>query len=1161
MKPFLCRLILLIMAGVNSLAPVVSAQPAVAADPPVMETGEALLLQQIRLGETLYRDDVVTDAANRLERIHENHPQGILAQLRIATRLGRESEAQRLLDRLERVAPESVEARTGAVLVKLTKPEAAAALTQGRLYSAVGRVDEAIETYDALLQGVYPTADLAVEYWQLYARQPGRRAAAIQQLQSLVEVYPRHGPMLTAVASLLFADSRPDEARLYLRRLARLDAFRNSAANREYDYLITLPISSENRDLWADFAETYADLDAGARGRTELARYEAKLTDPAWQAGRQGVEMIESGKEAEALHRLQQAVAAYPDDVDYLGALGVAYLRAGNRRQALHYFERAKAKEPRVDHTYRWVSLIQSTQYWLLLEQASQAEESRNWARAQTLYRQALPLQPESPFAPVGLAGVLAALGQDEAAWRYYRQALRLDPSDGVVQRGIARYLESQPPEKALSLLDELPVSRSSGLAGMHGKLTVRLLTLRAEQATQEQRWADAESALLQAQQLDPDDPWLSYGLARALREQGRADEGLRAFDTHLSRNQGAPASHYAHGLLLAAVGQEQAVLSTLAAVPRTAWDDRMTQLEARVVETQLLARAQAHRDAGQTPEAIALLEQRPDSIDARLYAARWSYDDGDYPKALANYNAVLRMDGAHFDARLGQMEVWLAQGKSASVQAALSRSDFDFQNESTHAHRRVADLWVALGRSDRARDILQQRSAQTTVTAREPLLHRDLARLTQSTDPQQALDLYARAMHDADMLPAQALQYPRDDAAFTRAMRNQDDDGWLERGVRREAHELYERQNPTLTVHNDRWWRRDGTPGLSRLQADTTMMQLDYPLLQGKGFFRADHVRMDAGTLEADADGVYRGEFGSCSFAASPTPAGWQSAPACSNGLRQRATGTSLAVGWSDDRLSFDVGTTPLGFAVTNWTGGISYAGRLGTTGWRLTASRRPMSNSLLSFAGARDPSTGVEWGGVMATGGALSLSWDQGQENGVWADISHHRLTGKNVADNHRTRLMGGYYRRLINKNNEMLSAGVNLMYWRYNKDLGDYSLGQGGYYSPQRYVSVSLPISYARRTADWSFLLEGSVSRSFARSVSESDTSRRSGTGYRIAGFVERRLNDHWVLGAGIDFRRSKDYSPSRFMLYLRYAFKAWQGDLPFAPSPMIPYADFK
>src|SRR5690606_35288373 len=127
---------------------------------------------------------------------------------------------------------------------------------------------------------------------------------------------------------------------------------------------------------------------------------------------------------------------------------------------------------------------------------------------------------------------------------------------------------------------------------------------------------------------------------------------------------------------------------------------------------------------------------------------------------------------------------------------------------------------------TEQARQILQRRSAQVSATECEPLLHRDLARLTAASDPQQALDLYARAMRDADMLPREVRLLPRDDAAFTRAMRVRDEDGWLERGVRREAQELYERQNPTITVHNDRWGRRDGTPGLSRLQADTTMVQ-----------------------------------------------------------------------------------------------------------------------------------------------------------------------------------------------------------------------------------------------------------------------------------------------------------------------------------------------
>lgn len=1120
-------------------------------------SGEELLLEQIRLGETLYRDDIVNDAVTRLFRIREHHPEGLLARLRIATRLERLDEAQRLLERLQNVAPDSGATRTAQILVKLAAPESIAALTQGRLYSAVGRVDEAMAIYDDLLEGVYPTADLTLEYWQLSARQPGRRPEAIQKLQASLERYPAHAPMLVAVASMLFSEDRPDEARQYLRKLARLDAHRDTAASREYDYLTTLDVSEENRALWQDFVDTYKGLEAESRGRAELARFDAKLNDPAWQAGRQGLALIEQGHGQSALALLQQAVAAYPDDVEFLGSLGIAYLRSGDRVQAMHYFEQAIEKEPRVDRTYRWVSLSRSTQYWMLLEQASQAAERKNWQQAENLYRRASQLQPDNPFALVGLADTAMATQRDDMAWRYYRQALQLDPGEGVAQRGVLRYLDSKLPQEAIALLDTLALG-GAVFSDVRRQLTVRMLRDEADVAMAAQRWEDASTALGQAQELDPDDPWLSYALARSLREQGRAAEGLAAFQTHLDRHQGEPASHYAHGLLLAAVDRWQEARDTLAVVPRPAWDSRMHELEARVVDTQLIARARQYRDAGQANAAIALLEQRPESVRLRLQVANWSQEDGDYPKALSNYNAVLRMDDGNFDARLGRLETWLAQGKTEAVQFALLQPDFDFMDQSTSAHRRVAVLWQELGDTDRARHILEQRAKG--VTDAEPLLFRDLARLTRDHDPDAALDLYAHAMRDAELLPAGAVQPQRDNEAFTRAMRVQDDDGWLERGVRREAEALYQRQNPVLTVHNDTWWRRDGTPGMSRLHANTTMVQLDYPVRQGRGFIRADHVRMDAGTLETDADGIYRGNFGRCSFSAASMPDGWQTSPTCSNGLKQRAHGTSVALGWQGDRLSFDLGTTPLGFAITNWTGGVSYTGKTGLTGWRLTASRRPMSNSLLSFAGARDPATGTKWGGVMATGGALSLSWDQGEANGVWADISHHRLSGQHVDDNHRTRLMGGYYRRLINKNNERLSVGVNLMYWRYHKNLGDYTFGQGGYYSPRRYTSVSLPVSYAKRTGNWSFLLDGSVSRSFARSDKSTDR-RSSGTGYRIGGFVERRLNSHWVLGGGIDYRRSKDYSPSHFALYLRYSFKPWQGHLPLAPTPMIPYADFK
>ncbi|VTR49772.1 Cellulose synthase operon protein C precursor [Serratia fonticola] len=43
---------------------------------------------------------------------------------------------------------------------------------------------------------------------------------------------------------------------------------------------------------------------------------------------------------------------------------------------------------------------------------------------------------------------------------------------------------------------------------------------------------------------------------------------------------------------------------------------------------------------------------------------------------------------------------------------------------------------------------------------------------------------------------------------------------------------------------------------------------------------------------------------------------------------------------------------------------------------------------------------------------------------------------------------------------------------MLWHYQKDLSGYSLGQGGYYSPQQYVSLAVPVNYRQRTENWSW-----------------------------------------------------------------------------------------
>lgn len=1116
-----------------------------AASAPDDVSAEDHLIAQIRLGESLFRDDIVEDAVDRLFRIRPEHPVGLAAQAELALRHQDFETARARVDRLQATAPDSDATREAATLLRLaTSAEAGAALSEARLYAAAGRLAEARQQYDEVFQGVYPSADFQLEYWQFRARSPADRPLALDRIRQALSRYPEHVGLLAAAARLSLSAGQDAQGLAYLHRLADLPAGHETASRMEYDFLAEQKaVSPDSVAAWRAYAKRYADLPRAGQAQARADQQQALLDDPAWRAGRDGMALIDADRDTpRALADLQRAVAAYPEEPDFLGALGLAWLRSGDRVQALRYFELARTHEAQVGGAAAWVSLIESTRYWLLLERADQAAARGDWTQAQSLYAQAHAQEPDNLQALLGLADVAAAREQTDRALALYQQAFRRDPDNGAAQRGMIRVLKRLPADEALARLAVLGVGATPAGVALRHELILDQHVQRARRAESEKDWVTAEHEWAAAQALDPDDPWTSYHRASALQAQG-ADEAdvMRAYQVHLARHPRGVESRYAQALLLSAASQRQAALDALAVVDSRAWTEGMRELSTRLHRQIRLDRAQRFADAG------------------------------DLDQAQAVYAAILRDEPAQPDAYLAQMQLWAARGDWPHVKTALEHLPDSLQTGSRYQRSDLADLWFALGNRDAAIQTLQ---ASLTSLGADPLLYRNLARLDAVDDEQKGLATYAAALRAAKLLPGQ-VDDPVDPAALTQATRAHADDDWLARSIRRETAALYQQQNPQLNVVNDYWFRNDGTPGMSRLHANTTITRLDFPLQGGRAYLQADHVRMDTGTLETDASGQTTDGFGSCRLG---------DLPGCSDGLRQTAVGTGIALGYQGEHLAFDVGHSPFGFKVDNWLGGVSYADDLGQIGWRLTFSRRPLSSSLLSYAGARDPRTGIVWGGVVATGPSLSLSWDQGEANGVWADLSAHKLTGRNVADNTRVRLMGGYYRRLINETDRVLTVGVNGMAWHYQKDLGEYTLGQGGYYSPQRYLSLSLPVRWAQRTADWSFVIDASVSRSWTRSRespyyplsgllagipnvspaaldSRMDGGSGGGVGYSVHVAAERRLNARLVLGASFEVQKSRDYSPNRAMLYLRYSFKPWKGDLPVPISPLSAYSEFK
>jgi len=1119
------------------------------------------LLAQVRTGESTNKYDLVQQSLYRLEKIDPDNPQVLAARLRLALHQGDIPGAQLLLDQLKKVAPDSAETRESAVGLALTSSDGRQQLQQARLLATSGRLTEAKSAYDALFNGVFPDPNTALEYWRLLARLPGQEDRAYQQLQALEQRYPGNIGVELQIARMAFTQQQPEKAIAQLKKLANSNGGRAAAADLWLQQIRDQPVSDSSVAQLKAYLAVFTEGDAYQQGTEALSKQQTMLADPAYRERTRALALVDAGNVNNAMVTLDRALKANPDDPELMGAMGQTQARAGHREAAIIWLERAIKAGQQSTLIGKWQSLLQSNRYWLAIEQGDKALAQQDIEGAEQHYRAAQKYDSSDSYALIGLGDVAMARKDTAAAEQFWQNARRLDGTNITAVRRLAGLYQAASPARELEFINTLPVAQQRALADTIRTLRSDSLRAEADALAQQARWSQAADKYRQARELAPDDVWLSYRLAGALRNSGDVPQANAVMRAVPQRHPQDATALYATALWFSGNDNDSEAMATLHRLPDAQWSSDMRQLADRLNQNQIFAQAEALRAAGQEQAAVTLLHQQPVSSRRDLTLADWALARGDAQQALTSYQQVLSREPGNGDAALGRIDALVALQRNSEARLALAQQPP--VQATVNADRRAALAWQAVGETTRAAVLftdLKQRAASLPPSQDKALVFRDAARLERvQQQPEQALADYRQAMTASGMDSS---------GNISRATRSDPQDDWLKRSLRSDTGDLYRQQQTTLTVQQD-YSRNSGTGGISDFTAHTTMLQAEHPFASGRGFFRLDQVDVSAGTFTT-RNGSFDEQFGSCDDANSG---------GCNSQTHQRDKGTALAAGWHNAIWSADLGTTPLGFEVTNWTGGLSWKTDVKQLGVTLTASRRPIASSLLSYAGTRDPaaSGGKSWGGVVATGGSIGLSYDQGGAHGVWGDISAHQITGKNVADNSRERLMGGYYYKLINSDNRRATVGLNSMLWHYQKDLSDYTFGQGGYYSPQQYLSFAVPVTWRQRTENWSFDLGGSVSWSHSKTDAQqrypvnpgfalasnpsSASSAGGGIGYTLQAVVERRLTSGWFVGAGVDIQQAKDYTPSHGLLYVRYAAGGWEGDLDMPPQPLVPYADFK
>jgi hypothetical protein len=279
-----------------------------------------------------------------------------------------------------------------------------------------------------------------------------------------------------------------------------------------------------------------------------------------------------------------------------------------------------------------------------------------------------------------------------------------------------------------------------------------------------------------------------------------------------------------------------------------------------------------------------------------------------------------------------------------------------------------------------------------------------------------------------------------------------------------------------------------------------------------------------------------------------------------------QHAEGVGLSAAYRYRWMAADIGSTPLGFRVENVIGGLELSPEI-ADGVRLrtTMERRPVTDSLLSYAGTVDPGTGLTWGGVVRTRGHAQLEFTAGLAT-FYAGGGYSQLTGQNVETNSETELGAGGSYPVYRSGGDEVRAGLDLVYFTYQKNLDFFTLGQGGYFSPQSYFAALIPLSFTRRQHNLTWTTGGSVgAQSYTENASPvfpnngalqarlvnlaaSDPTivtqypgkTQTGIVGGAHGSIEYQISPSLRVGALLDYQHAGNWSETQASVFARYIF---------------------
>jgi len=736
----------------------------------------------------------------------------------------------------------------------------------------------------------------------------------------------------------------------------------------------------------------------------------------------------------------------------------------------------------------------------------------------------------------------------------------------------------------ATTLLGRIPVKeRSPEMVGLQARVQAYSELSRATNLAQQDRQTEALAVLTSNQLSLTKTAEFTGALASAFVDIGEPTKGLNVLRQAMAGSKQPSAElqlQYAALLLRTNQDAECAKILTSVSTLKLSGDEKRSFDD--LLFTYSVRQADILRERGDLTEAskrlAPLLAQRPSDIQVNAAKARIYAASGQKDQALGVFKDLVANTPDSVELYLSTAQI-ATQVKENSIAANALTKALELAPDDIEVTAAAARMYREQGRIAKAEELFERAIALQKLPA--PASPSAVSTGSPKGQPSGSL-LAGRSGTAGGQLPSDFNLKGSGSASDSTLLA--DTMTTTQMTMATELDLIKQERAPELLI-GLQVRNRNGTPGNGQLSDIEVPVEMRLPIGDGKFSLTATSVSLNAGAVGTDF-------YSRNTFGGGVDPA--LNAVAGSSGAQndQAGRGVGWSLGYKMRGFSADIGVTPVGFQYSNVTGGVKFDGTLdqaNTLYYSVSASSRPVVDSVLSFAGTRDSVTGQTWGGVMSTGVRLQLSKDLGGY-GVNGSVGVFSLTGQNVASNTRADANLGMYWNLIKTKDENLTLGVNASSLFYNKNLSNYTFGQGGYFSPQQYYALTLPLNWSQRQGDFSYRLSGAVgAQTFSQSASDYFPNNgdlqaaanaamarvlasggggtgmatyaaqsQSGVAYNLAAAGEYQLNRYVFLGGLVQLDNSSNYRQWGAGMYFRFSFYPRTGPVLVPLSPYVsPY----